>query len=166
MSAASGACQFKYFYAGLRLDEVRTLAEFVWREDAPNLMVTGGAMAAVGLGLLLSAGGIFSLMSVRVARQTREIGLRSALGASPQRLIAGLFTRAFVLVGSGVAAGNPVMMVAVAYADQLDLGEIAQMLVITSAVMLTVGLLACVGPARRAFRIQPADALKEAWRVT
>ena len=152
--------------AGLRLGEVRTLAEFVWREDAPNLMVTGGGMAAVGLGLLLSAGGIFSLMSVRVARQTREIGLRSALGASPQRLIAGLFTRAFVLVGSGVAAGNLVMMVAVAYADQLDLGEIAQMLVITSAVMLTVGLLACVGPARRAFRIQPADALKEAERVT
>jgi ABC-type antimicrobial peptide transport system permease subunit len=40
--------------------------------------------------------------------------------------------------------------------------NIAGALLITSAVMLTVGLLACVGPARRALRIQPADALKQA----
>lgn len=145
---------------GLRLDEVRTLDEFVWREDAPNLMVTGASGAIVALGLSLSAGGIFSLMSVSVARRTREIGLRAALGASPRRLLAGIFTRALILVGSGIVAGNLVIMLAVTLGG--DLSDLPAELPITSAVMLTVGLLACVGPARRALRIQPADALKEA----
>jgi len=39
---------------------------------------------------------------------------------------------------------------------------VADALLITSAVMLTVGMLACVEPARRALRIQPSEALKEA----
>ena len=42
------------------------------------------------------------------------------------------------------------------------LAEVADELLTTSAVMLIVGLLACVEPARRALRIHPTDALKEA----
>jgi hypothetical protein len=144
---------------GLRLDEVRTLDEFVWREDAPYMMIAGASAAVVGLGLFMSAAGIFSLMSVSVARRTREIGLRTALGASPARLLAGIFRRALVLVGSGVAVGNLAIL---AVTLGTGAGELAEALPITSAVMLTVGLLACVEPARRALRIQPADALKEA----
>ena len=112
------------------------------------------------LGLFLSAAGIFSLMSVSVARRTREIGLRAALGATRARLLAGIFSRAIVLVGSGVAAGN---------AGLLRLGLVGVdrvastgALITTSTVMVIVGLLACVDPARRALRIQPTDALKEA----
>ena len=41
------------------------------------------------------------------------------------------------------------------------IAQVAGALLITSAVMLTVGLLACVEPARRALRIQPSEALKE-----
>jgi predicted permease len=144
---------------GLRLDEVRTLDEFVWREDAPNMTITGASAAIVGLGLFMSAAGIFSLMSVSVARRTREIGLRVALGASPARLLAAIFRRALVLVGSGVAVGNFVILALTVWTGA---SEIAEALPITSVVMLTVGLLACVEPARRALRIQPADALKEA----
>jgi ABC-type lipoprotein release transport system permease subunit len=44
---------------------------------------------------------------------------------------------------------------------ELTLGAIYDALLVTSAVMLTVGLLACVEPARRALRIHPIDALKE-----
>ena len=74
-------------------------------------MVVAGALAAVVvLGLFLSAAGIFSLMSVSVARRTREIGLRAALGAHLARLLGGIFTRALVLVGSGIAAGNAVLI--------------------------------------------------------
>ena len=126
-------------------------------------MVVAGAIAGVvGLGLFLSAAGIFSLMSVSVARRTREIGLRTALGASPARLLAGIFSRAVVLVGSGIAAGNLVLLLFVTALDEVDLADVADALLTTSAVMLTVGLLACVEPARRALRIHPTDALKEA----
>jgi predicted permease len=144
----------------LRIDEMRTLEDFVLREETPNLIFTGSGAAVVALGLLLSAAGIFSLMSVTVARRTREIGLRSALGASPRRLIAAVFKRALMLIGSGVAAGNAVIILAAILSAELSLRNIAGALLIASAVMLTVGLLACAGPARRALRIQPADALK------
>jgi ABC-type antimicrobial peptide transport system permease subunit len=118
----------------------------------------------VGLGLFLSAAGIFSLRSVSVARRRREIGLRAALGASPGHLLAGLFTHALVLVGSGIVAGNLVIMLTAMFSTNLELVHVADALLITSAVMLTVGLLVCVEPARRALRIQPADALKQAQR--
>ena len=146
--------------AGLRLDTVQPLEDIVWSEDAPVLAISGGIVAVVALGLFLSAAGIFSLMSVSVARRTREIGLRSALGASQTRLLAGIFSRAAVLVGSGVAAGNlGLFALGQIGLDNLDGGTA---LISTSAVMLIVGLLACVEPARRALRIQPTDALKEA----
>jgi putative ABC transport system permease protein len=113
-------------------------------------------------GLFISAAGIFSLMSVSVARRTREIGLRTALGASRARLLAGIFSRALVIIGSGIAAGNLVLVLFVTLLDEVSIRDVAEVLVMTSSVMLVVGLLACVEPARRSTRIQPTDALKEA----
>jgi putative ABC transport system permease protein len=101
-------------------------------------------------------------MSVSIARRRREIGVRAALGASRARLIAGIFSRALILVGSGVIAGNAVIVLVVALSDEAGIADVADALLITSAVMLTVGLLACVEPARRALRIEPSEALKEA----
>ena len=80
-------------------------------------MVTVGAQAAVtALVLFLSALGIFSLMSVSVSRRTREIGLRAALGANPRRLLAGILSRAMVLMGSGITAGGALLLLVVAVA--------------------------------------------------
>jgi putative ABC transport system permease protein len=112
--------------------------------------------------MFLSAAGIFALMSVSVSRRRREIGLRAALGASQQRLLANIFSRALVLVGSGVLAGNAVLMLFVFLEEEITVADVADALLVTSAVMLTVGLLACIEPARRALRIAPTDALKEA----
>jgi putative ABC transport system permease protein len=147
---------------GLRLDEVRPLEDIVWRVDVPLVIGAGAIAFVVALGLLLSAAGIFSLMSVSVARRTREIGLRAALGATPGRLLAGIFSRALVLTGSGIGAGNLLLVLFIALEPEVELGQVWDALLRTSAVMLAVGLLACVEPARRALRIQPVDALKEA----
>ena len=147
---------------GLRLDEVRSLDDLAWRVDVPSMVAAGAIVAVVSLGLFLSAAGIFSLMSVSVARRTREIGLRSALGASQGRLLAGIFSRALVLVGSGVVAGNLVLLLFIALETEVDVIDVVDALMTTSALMLTVGLLACIEPARRALRIHPTDALKEA----
>ena len=116
--------------------------------------------------LLLSAMGIFSLVSVSVSRRTREIGLRAALGANPRRILGGVLSRAALLMGSGVAAGGALLLLAVALGmgpsgrSLDDVVLFSGYLAVTAAVMLAAGLLACVGPARRALRINPTDALR------
>jgi hypothetical protein len=147
---------------GLRLDEVRSLDDIAWSVDVPALIGAGTISVVVILGLFLSAAGIFSLMSVSVARRTREIGLRSALGATRARLLGGIFSHALALVGSGIAAGNLILLLFIAASDEAEVGDVADALLTTSMVMLAVGMLACIEPARRALRIQPTDALKEA----
>jgi predicted permease len=148
--------------AGLRLDEVRSLDDIAWSVDVPMMVGASTIIAVVTLGLFLSAAGIFALMSVSIARRTREIGLRTALGASRGRLVAGVLSRAVILIGSGIAAGNAVLLLFVSISEEVDVADVSDALLMTSSVMLTVGLLACLEPARRALRIQPTDALKEA----
>ena len=91
---------------GLRLEEMRRLDDWTRRLDLPAMVSASALAGVVALGLFLSAAGIFSLMSVTVARRTREIGVRSALGASPGRLLVAIFSRAVLLVGGGIVAGN------------------------------------------------------------
>jgi putative ABC transport system permease protein len=146
----------------LRLDDVRSLADLAWQQEVPQMVVSGTIATVVVLGMFLSAAGIFSLMSVSVSRRTREIGLRTALGATQSRLLAGIFSRALVLVGSGIIAGNAIILLIAALSDEIDVSQMWTGLLATSALMLAVGMLACVEPARRALRIQPTDALKEA----
>ena len=147
---------------GLRLSEVRRLDDLAWRQDMPQTVAASALAGVVSLGVFMSAAGIFSLMSVSVARRTKEIGLRAALGATPARLLGGIFRRAVILIGSGIIAGNSVILLFVFLDPEVTLGFLSDALIRTSAVMLTVGLLACVEPARRALRIHPTDALKEA----
>jgi ABC-type antimicrobial peptide transport system permease subunit len=103
-----------------------------------------------------------------VSRRTREIGLRVALGANPRHVLTRIVAHAMVLMGSGVMAGGGLVLLAVALgggptgrpADDVVL--FTAWVGVTYAVMLGTGLLACIGPARRALRINPSDALREA----
>ena len=55
--------------------------------------------------VLLSAAGIYALMSFTITRRRREIGIRSALGAGPRRVLGGVLSRVFVHVSIGIAIG-------------------------------------------------------------
>jgi putative ABC transport system permease protein len=146
---------------GLIVQDALPLGEWLRRRDA-SLMWQAGAVAGVtALVLLLSAMGIFSLMSVSVSRRTREIGLRAALGANPRHVLAGVLSRAMVLMGTGLAAGSAVLLLLVWYWGE-DVLLFSGWVAVTSAVMLAACLVACIGPARRALRINPIDALREA----
>ena len=137
------------------------------RERDDVLTLTAGALAFVTLlVLLLSALGIFSLVSVSVSRRTREIGLRAALGAHPRHVFAGILSHAGALMGSGIMAGGALLLLAISFgagpsgtADDLPL--FAGYLGVTAAIMLVACLLACIGPARRALRINPIEALRD-----
>jgi putative ABC transport system permease protein len=105
--------------------------------------------------LLLSATGIHALMSFTVARRTREIGIRAALGAGRGKIVAGIFSRAFMQVGAGVIVGS-------ALAALLGVSTTRDLLILLAAdaIMLLVGLTACAVPVRRALRIDPTEALR------
>jgi putative ABC transport system permease protein len=105
--------------------------------------------------LLLSASGIHALMSFIVARRTREIGIRAALGAHPRRIVAGIFGRAFLQVSAGLIAGSALVALT-------GLGSTREVLVLlgADAVMLIAGMTACYVPLRRALRIDPTEALR------
>ena len=110
--------------------------------------------------LLLSAAGIYAMMSFTVAQRTREIAIRSALGAAPGRLLLGTFKRAAGQVVSGLLVGAA-LSAALFQSIETHRVRAVTFVVIVAAVMIVVGLLATLGPARRGLRIQPADALRD-----
>jgi hypothetical protein len=154
--------------AGLSVLEARSLDESIWQRDRGLVAPMAAAAGVSVLVLLLSAMGLFSLMSISVSRRTREIGLRVALGAHPRHVLARIVAHALALMGSGVVAGAGVVLLAVALGlgptgrPAHDAASFAAWIGMTSAVMLGAGLLACVEPARRALRINPIDALRDA----
>ena len=120
--------------------------------------------------LLLSLAGIYAVLSYIVARRTREIGVRVALGASARRIITSTFRRPLLQVtAGGVAGGILVASASVAIKNTtqfqgmgspgLSLGDVA-LLIAYVVVMLGVCLLACVVPTLRALRVQPTEALR------
>jgi putative ABC transport system permease protein len=154
--------------AGLSVLEAGPLEESLWQRDFGMVWPVAAVAGVSVLVLCLSAMGLFSLMSISVSRRTREIGVRVALGANPRHVLAGIVTQGIVLMGSGVAVGGGVVLLAVALglgptnrpAD--DVVTFAAWVGMTAAVMLSAGLIACVEPARRALRINPSEALREA----
>ena len=109
--------------------------------------------------LLLSAAGIYALMSFTVAQRRREIGIRMALGAPPQRVMLNVFGRAAWQVSAGVVVGS---VLSAGFFVAIGLGALRAMplLLAVAAIMLLVALLATLGPTRRAVRIQAMEALR------
>ena len=114
--------------------------------------------------LLLSAAGMYALMSFTVNQRRREIGLRSALGAPPLRLLVGTFRGPLRQISTGVVVG---LIVAYLVGDVIPFETIGGRrvpgaLVVAALCMLIVGALAVAEPARRALKLAPTEALREA----
>ena len=110
--------------------------------------------------LLLSAAGIYALMSFIVSQRTREIGIRAALGAHPRRLVLGVFGRATAQLMAGVIGGSLLAALGLSAAG-FDAAELLQLLGVVAALMLTVGAAAAAVPARRIIRLPVTDALRD-----
>ncbi len=139
----------------IRLTDVQPLGRVGGGEAQANWALTSVAWLVSFIVLLLSATGIHSLMAFTVARRTREIGIRVALGARPGKIVAGIFSRAFLQISAGVLAGSGL-------AALMGLGSTRQILLLLAAdgIMLVVGLAACAVPVRRALSIDPTEALR------
>jgi hypothetical protein len=137
----------------------RPLTELYGSLRSASRFVAWGLSAVTLSVLLLSAAGIYALMSFTVARRTREIGIRTALGADARRILGSIFARTLRQLAVGVVLGS-LLGGGLIVASALEVGEAAGLLTVTAAIIVIVGLLAAVGPARRGLRIQPMEALR------
>ncbi len=149
-------------HPALRLETVEGVVE-TWNNGQKFMRLMATAIIVVMSSvLLLSAAGIYAMMSFTVARRRREIGIRAALGADARHLLAGIFRRVATQLAAGVALGIAVA----ATLDWASEGEFAGGNALTQVpavvgVMVVVGLIAAVVPARRGLAVQPTEALRD-----
>jgi predicted permease len=125
-----------------------------------------GAWVFAGLGLLalmLAAIGVYGVKAYVVAQRTREIGIRLALGATPQAVVGQLFREGLVLTAVGIAIGAPLaVLVSISFtAVFVDIGGFDGAVIAAATIVLAAAATAAtLIPARRATRVQPVTALR------
>jgi predicted permease len=143
---------------------VRTFGNFYKMRaiDTP-LMITQMVVTMGLIGLLLALVGIYGLVSYSVARRTREIGVRIAIGADRTDVIKMVLRQGFVLACIGIGVGGVLSVVVgkALAAGMIGLGQPnpATFVVVPLAVLL-VTMAACWAPAWRASRVDPLRALR------
>jgi putative ABC transport system permease protein len=143
---------------------VRTFGNFYKMRaiDTP-LMITQMVVTMGLIGLLLALIGIYGLVSYSVARRTREIGVRIAIGADRTDVIKMVLRQGFVLACIGIGVGGILSLIVgkALAAGLIGLGKPnpATFIIVPLAVLL-VTMAACWAPAWRASRVDPLRALR------
>jgi putative ABC transport system permease protein len=146
----------------LKLERVNGVLR-AWNSERMAFRMMALAICAGTLSvLLLSAAGIYAMMSFTVSRRRREIGIRAALGADARRVVTGIFGRAGAQLGAGITVGLAIASAFEWLGPGGTIGPNAPIILPSVVVlMFTVGLLAAIGPARRGLAVQPIEALRE-----
>ena len=134
------------------------------RESLVNERLLAVLAAALALGaLFLACAGLFGLMAHMVARQTREIGIRIALGASARAVLNGVLAQSLGLAVAGVSGGLAIGWGAGGWIGSVLHGVSPTdpvAFVAVAVIVLSIALCASVVPARRAASVDPVVALK------
>ena len=142
-------------------------SETMDEEVAAKLLPARLAAQTLGIvsfvAMALAAVGLYGVVAYAVGRRTREIGIRMALGAAPQRVVSMVMRQGLTLVGAGVAVGVVLSAAAARALSSALYGVSAADAVAWSgaiAVLLAAGAAANYLPASRAARVDPSTALR------
>jgi putative ABC transport system permease protein len=148
----------------LPLSDIQTMAQRTARSVVPQRLAAALASTFGIIALFLSALGIYGVLAYVVAQRKREIGIRIALGSTVRGIFQLVFKEGLALVGSGVILG---LLGAIALGRALE-GQLfgvrptePVVLAIVALSAGTVGLLACISPARSATRVDPLNVLND-----
>ena len=147
----------------LALSPVLELRELLREATATRRFALALFAVFAAIAALLAGVGIYGVLSFLVRQRTRELGIRVALGAPPRRLLAAVVGRALRMTAVGVALG-----LLVAWQLSRSLGALLFETSATdggtfagvAALVLAIGVLASVLPARRAMRADPMEAMR------
>lgn len=142
---------------------IETLADVSRQNRRETLQVSGSAAAAGLLALFLASIGLYGVVSLSVVQRRREIGIRVALGARPQQVVAVLFGVGIALSAIGLILGLPLSVIVLNLLATAVGVPTANMLVLGTAiasVVVAVASLATWLPARRAATVDPLIALR------
>jgi predicted permease len=139
---------------------------YTWRAVKVPIMLTQVVVALGVMGLVLALVGLYGLVAYSVSRRTREFGIRMAVGADPWTVVKMVLRQGVRLGLSGVAAGVVVAFFACrAITSTLSAGATFDTSVLDYAAialpLLMITVLAALGPARRASRVDPIRALRD-----
>jgi putative ABC transport system permease protein len=143
--------------------DVQTLEQSLSDSIAPrrfNLFLMG---IIAGIALLMALVGIHGVVAYSVAQRTREIGVRMALGATRPDVLLMIINHTLGVAITGVLIGICAALALTRFMQSLlyDVGPRDPITITSVALILTsVALLACLGPALRASRINPVIALR------
>jgi putative ABC transport system permease protein len=142
---------------------VQTMEEVIGKSVSDRRLNMTLLMIFAGLAMVLSMVGIYSVMSYTVTQNTREIGIRMALGAQPRDVLKLVVGQGLVLtlVGVGVGVIGALALTRLMESLLYEVKATDPLTFLAVAVLLTVvALLACYWPARRATRVDPMIALR------
>jgi len=149
--------------AGIALSELATMEQLLGRAGFNRRFVAGllGGLAMVAV--FLAALGLYSMLAFDVACRVHEIGVRMALGATARQVAALFLRRGFMVVAGGLAAGVAGGLAAtrllMSLLFQVPATDI-RTFVGAGLLFLLVAALACLVPASRATRVDPAVSLR------
>jgi predicted permease len=133
-------------------------------EQLHSPRVTAGLLSAFAiLAFTITLAGIAAVIATSVSQRTREFGVRMALGASRASILGMVLRQGLLLVGIGIAFGvGGALAFSRVLSQYLFATDPAEPVVYVAMglLVLATGVLACVGPARRAISIDPLIALR------
>lgn len=148
---------------GVPLADIRTVASLRAEATMQERMLSVSATALAVLALLLAGLGLYGVMSFAVVQRTRELAIRSALGATGAEIVRIIMLRGAVLTLAGIAAGIAVFLAArrffAAFLYETNSTDPTVWLIVATVLALTMTAATWL-PSRRASRIDPAAALQ------
>jgi ABC-type antimicrobial peptide transport system permease subunit len=143
--------------------EIQTVDESLEARFGPVKMVSMMLSALSGLALLMASVGIYAILAYAVSQRTREIGIRTALGAQRREILALVMQRTVALIawGVGLGLGGALVLTRIFARNFAKVGELDAVTCVTVSVFLAgFAMLAGYLPARKALRVDPVQALR------